>query len=226
MSTEIPTVDLKEWRSADAARRDAITAGVDPALRETGMFLLTGHDVPYAGGEDFRDAGLSFFRLPREAKLRYEIRGQYDNGWREVHHSVGIPDAAVDGGDSSPDLHESFSVGPTRRTGDARFDGLYHPANRWPGELPRLREAADTYTAHMVRVAGEVNALSADLLKLPGDFFNSRARKATWTQNVSWYPAPAELGQVAAPVGGGRVLEPAVAGEAILGKLGVPLTPA
>lgn len=93
MSTQIPTVDLKEWQSAGPDRLDEIASDVDLALRQTGMFLLTGHDVPRASGEDFRDAGLSFFRLPRETKLRYEIQGQYDNGWREVHRNVGIPDA-------------------------------------------------------------------------------------------------------------------------------------
>ncbi|QMU70507.1 isopenicillin N synthase family oxygenase [Streptacidiphilus sp. P02-A3a] len=194
MSTEIPTVDLEEWSSAGPGRREAIASGVDRALRETGMFLLTGHQVPRAEGEEFREAGLSFFRLPREAKLRYEIQGQYDNGWREVHRNVGIPDAADVG--SAPDLHESFYVGPTHRTGDARFDGLFYPANRWPAELPRLREAADAYTGHMVRVAGRVNALLAAVLGQPGSFFNSRARKATWTQNVSWYPALERWGQV------------------------------
>ncbi|WNI16409.1 2-oxoglutarate and iron-dependent oxygenase domain-containing protein [Actinacidiphila sp. ITFR-21] len=330
MSTDIPTVDLQEWRHADLDRLDEIAWAVDLALRETGMFLLTGHDVPRSSGEDLRDAGLSFFRLPRETKLRYEIQGQYDNGWREVHRNVGIPDAAANDDDSAPDLHESFYAGPTHRTGDARADGLFYPANRWPAELPRLRAAADAYTAHMVRVAEQVNSLLADVLELPRDFFNSLSRKATWTQNVSWYPSLARLGQTGtgrmrnaphtdlgtftllnrqpgkgglevwneaegwfppvyardsdtlivilgdlmelwtdgrwralrhrvpaprvdageedeeqvslvfffeadpqalieplpAPVGGGRGMAPAVAGESILGKLGVPLTPA
>lgn len=194
MSTQIPTVDLKEWRSAGPDRLDEIASDVDLALRQTGMFLLTGHDVPRASGEDFRDAGLSFFRLPRETKLRYEIHGQYDNGWREVHRNVGIPDAAGD--DSAADLHESFYVGPTHRTGDPHVDGLFYPANRWPDELPRLRDAADVYTAHMVRVAEQVNGLMADVLRLPRDFFNSLSRLATWTQNVSWYPSLSRLGQV------------------------------
>ncbi len=195
VSTEIPTVDLGEWQRAGAGRREAIAADLDLALRETGAFLLTGHAVPRAGGEEFRDAGLEFFRLPRETKLRYEIQGQYDNGWREVHRNVGIPGAD---GDSAPDLHESFYVGPTHRTGDARFDALFYPANRWPGELPRLRAAADAYTAHMVRVAARVNTLLAELLGQPPDLFTSQARRATWTQNVSWYPAPRRWGQAGA----------------------------
>lgn len=194
MTTEIPSVDLEEWLAADAGERADLLRPVDAALRETGMFLLTGHGVLRARGEDFRQAGLSFFRLPRQAKLGYEIQWQYDNGWREVHRNVGIPAAAADD-TSAPDLHESFYAGPTHRTGETRFDELFYPANRWPAELPQLRATAEAYTGHMVRVAEQVNRMFAELLGQPADFFTSRARRATWTQNVSWYPSLTRLGQ-------------------------------
>ncbi|WP_254645822.1 isopenicillin N synthase family oxygenase [Streptomyces malaysiensis] len=82
---------------------------------------------------------------------------------------------------TAPDLHESFYLGPGIRTGNAVLDRLYYPANHWPEERAALRAAADAYTAHMVRLAGEINVPLATVLGLPEDYFTTRARQATWT---------------------------------------------
>lgn len=125
-----------------------------------------------------------FFSLPREVKARYGIEAAYDSGWLEMHPAGGLgvehepgtePDA------TAPDLHESFYLGPGIRTGNAVLDRLYYPANHWPEERAALRAAADAYTAHMVRLAGEINVPLATVLGLPEDYFTTRARQATWT---------------------------------------------
>ncbi|GAA3637624.1 hypothetical protein GCM10022420_008490 [Streptomyces iranensis] len=45
----------------------------------------------------------------------------------------------------------------------------------------RRGSRADAYTAHMVRLAGEINVLLATVLGLPEDYFTTRARQATRT---------------------------------------------
>jgi validamycin A dioxygenase len=189
---QIPTVDLAEFKAADFARRGEILQEIDSSLRRTGMFLLRGHGVPAGLAKEMRACGRKFFGLPAKQKTRYAVQGRYDNGWT----GPGLLAAAtIEGGDSAPDLHEAFHMGPTHRTGDAEFDALYYPENRWPAEVPELRSVAERYTEHMVRVSLEALELLALILGLPEEFFTSRATQATWTQNVNWYPS---LGTVSA----------------------------
>jgi isopenicillin N synthase-like dioxygenase len=201
VQSKIPVVDLAEWRSASADRRAAVAAELDAALRETGMFLLDGHGVDRAVIDGFRAAAKRFFALPREIKAQYAIEAAYDGGWLEMHPGggVGVPRGEdEDVAAAPPDLHESFYVGPGRETDNSELDRYYYPANRWPTEMPELKAAADAYTAHMVRVAHGINEMLAETLALPADYFTSRATKATWTQNASWYPSLNAVGQVAA----------------------------
>lgn len=182
----IPTIDLTEFKAADSARRGEMFQEIDGSLRRTGMFLLRGHDVPADLAEEMRACGRKFFGLPTEQKARYAVQGRYDNGWTGPGL---LAAAAIEGGDSAPDLHEAFHIGPPHRTGNVEFDALYYPENRWPAEVPELRTVAERYTEHMVRVSLAALEMLALILGLPEEFFTSRARQATWTQNVNWYPS-------------------------------------
>ncbi|MFE9610933.1 isopenicillin N synthase family dioxygenase [Streptomyces sp. NPDC006012] len=198
MKSVIPTVDLDVWQTAGPAQRRAVATGLDRALRETGMFLLSGHGIPSGATAEFRARAREFFALPKERKQRYAIDAPYDSGWLEMHPGggVGVPRAEGEPLPPEPDLHESFYVGPAHRTGDADLDRYCYPANRWPEELPELRRACETYTGHMVRIAEGINRLLAEVLELPADFFTRRATRATWTQNASWYPSLNAVGTV------------------------------
>ncbi|MFH8482801.1 isopenicillin N synthase family dioxygenase [Streptomyces sp. NPDC018055] len=200
MDSAVPVVDLGGWRTASAAEREETAAALDRGLRDTGMFLLTGHGVPETSMQELRARGREFFALPSEAKRPYAIGAPYESGWLEMHPGggVGVPRAEGAEAAAPPDLHESFYSGPSYRSGDEALDRYCYPPNRWPdGELPGLRRAVETYTDHMRRVAQALNELFAQVLGLPGDFFTSRATRATWTQNVSWYPSLASVGTVA-----------------------------
>jgi isopenicillin N synthase-like dioxygenase len=183
---QIPTIDLAEFRDADSARRREISQEIDSSLQRTGMFLLRGHSVPANLAEEMRACGRKFFGLPAEQRYRYAVQGPYDNGWTGPGL---LAAAAIEGGDSTPDLHEAFHMGPTHRTGNVAFDALYYPENRWPTEVPEFRAVAERYTEHMVRVSLQMLELLAGILDIPADFFTSRANRATWTQNVNWYPS-------------------------------------
>jgi validamycin A dioxygenase len=191
--TLIPTIDLAEWKAAGTVRRSEMSDAIDISLRRTGMFLLRGHGVPADLSEEMRACGRAFFSLSAEQKEKYAVQGRYDNGWTGPGL---LAAAAIEGGDSAPDLHEAFHMGPTHRTGNAEFDALYYPRNRWPTQVPGLRAVAEKYTDHMVRVSLEVLTMLAGILGLPGDFFTSQASRATWTQNVNWYPPLAAVGAV------------------------------
>jgi validamycin A dioxygenase len=190
---QVPTIDFAEWNAAGQARRSEMSRKIDASLRRTGMFLLRGHDVPPALTEEMRACGRAFFALSAERKARYAVRGRYDNGWTGPGL---LAAAAIEGSEAAPDLHEAFHMGPTYRTGDAEFDALYYPRNRWPDEVPGLRAVAERYTGHMVRVSLQVFTMLATILGLPEDFFAAKATRATWTQNVNWYPPLMTVGAV------------------------------
>ncbi|GAA4958746.1 isopenicillin N synthase family dioxygenase [Actinoplanes utahensis] len=194
MTTRIPTLDLHDWRSASPARRAAITTELDAALRRTGMFLLAGHDIPAETTARMRTTGRAFMGLPAERKKAYAVGRPYDNGWRGLGAlqagAVGDPD----GGSGAPDLHEAFHTGPEHRTGDPAFDRRYYPANKWPAEVPGLREVTVEYTARLNRISLELLGVLAATLGIEEDFFSSRSQRATWTQNVNWYPPLSMVG--------------------------------
>ncbi|MEW2545129.1 2-oxoglutarate and iron-dependent oxygenase domain-containing protein [Streptomyces sp. NPDC047002] len=200
MESAIPTVDLRAWRTASPQERRATATALDRALRETGMFLLEGHGVPRETMDELRARGREFFALPYEAKAPYAIGAPYESGWLEMHPGGGVGVAREEGEEptAEPDLHESFYAGPAYRSGDEAADRYSYPPNRWPDPvLPALRPAVETYTGHMQRVALALNVLFAEVLGLPEDFFSRRATRATWTQNVSWYPSLTSVGEVA-----------------------------
>jgi validamycin A dioxygenase len=190
---QIPIIDFAEWTSADRVRREEIAQEIDDSLRRTGMFLLRGHGVPATLAEEMRAYGREFFSLSDEQKRKYGVQGRYDNGWTGPGL---LSAAAIEGAKGAPDLHEAFHMGPTHRTGNAEFDTLYYPENRWPAEVPGLRAVADQYTAHMVRISLQMMELLAAVLGVAEDYFTSRAQQATWTQNVNWYPPLTTVGTV------------------------------
>ncbi|MGP2436185.1 isopenicillin N synthase family dioxygenase [Streptomyces sp. JW3] len=194
MSRDIPILDLTEWQAADADDRAGTAAALDTALRETGLFLLRGHGIPQDLTDRTRARGREFFALPAETKRQYAVSRPYDNGWR----GLGALDVgAVDGQAGTPDLHEAYHVGPSHTTGDSSFDARYYPRNKWPRQQPALRDTVLEYTGHMTRVAHEVLTVLAAVLGLPEEFFTSRSQRATWTQNVNWYPSLRTVGGVA-----------------------------
>lgn len=194
MTTSVPIVDLEAWRTADVEDRAALAEIIDGVLRTTGVFLLAGHGVPAELTARMRTTGRVFFDLPWEQKEPHAVQRPHDNGWRGLGKQQG---AATGGTGGAPDLHEAFHIGPNHRTGDDAFDALYFPANKWPAELPELRETALAYTGHMTRVAGSVMEMLAEVLGLESSFFTSRCVRATWTQSVNWYPSLETVGEPA-----------------------------
>lgn len=194
MANTVPTLDLHAWQAANLFERKQMAAELDNALRQTGMFLLRGHDVPAELTERMRSQGRDFFRLPVRDKKKYGVDRPYDNGWRGLGE---LQVGALYGEKNAPDLHEAYHVGPTHKTGVASHDALYYPANKWPSEVPQLRKTATEYTAHMVRATLQVLEVFAEVLNLRPDFFSSEADHATWTQNVNWYPSLKSVGGVA-----------------------------
>ena len=189
----IPTLDLEEWTAADGARRARIAADLDAALRQTGIFLLRGHGVPSPLTDGMRAEGRKIFALSPGARAKLAVARPYDNGLRGLG---ALQVGAVEGVVNPPDLHEAFHTGPNHRTGDAAFDARYYPENKWPDEPPGFQRTNEEYTGHMVRISLRIMEVLAAVLSLPEDHFTRQSQRATWTQNVNWYPSLESLGTI------------------------------
>jgi isopenicillin N synthase-like dioxygenase len=193
VTTTIPIFDIGAWRAADAAERVGMAAELDAALRKTGMFLLRGHGIAPELTDRMRREGHELMLLPVEQKQQYMVARPYDNGWRGLG---ALQASAVDGVVAAPDLHEAFHMGPDHRTGDDAFDWQYYPDNKWPAEMPHFQATATEYTANMTRVSLDMLEVFAAVLGVEADFFSSVSQRATWTQNVNWYPSLRTVGSV------------------------------
>ncbi|WP_395105057.1 isopenicillin N synthase family dioxygenase [Actinomadura sp. SCN-SB] len=193
MNSEIPVFDLAEWRAADSGERRRMARSLDAGLKTMAVFQLRGHGVPSTLADELRAGGRSFFRLPVEEKNKYQVGRPYDNGWRGLgaHHAT-----ALEGAAGAPDLHEVFHIGPELKTGRQEFDALYYPANKWPPNLPEFKSAADRYIECMLALTRDLLTVLAQALGVADDFFVAQSQRATWTQNVQWYPSLRTVGKI------------------------------
>ena len=100
----VPVIDLTPWHAGDETARAAVAAQVDAALRTTGFFLITGHGVPDGLRAQVRAQAREFFALPSEVKKQYaDVPG--GRGWLPPGAEA---DGQADGGESPPDMKESF----------------------------------------------------------------------------------------------------------------------
>jgi len=175
----IPVVDLASAPPAVLAQR------IDAALRGTGFFALTGHEVPADVVGAAFDAGHRFFALPEGVKARWHIdlqRGQrgFDPvGWQALDPA------------QPPDLKESFYTGVEAIA-----------ANAWPDEtlVPGFRAACERYAAAMDALARRLMGLFEVALQLPAGHFDAFMRHPTCTTRLLHYPpqpaaaAPGQIG--------------------------------
>lgn len=150
MDPSIPVVDLQDFRSPDAARRDRFVRALGDALVDTGFFALVNHGVDLDLVDRAYGIADRFFALPEAQKRRYEepaLKGQrgYSSLGRE--HAKDHP---------VPDLKEFWHVGrdlPPDHALQSRY-----PKNLWVAELP---EFEPTFRA----LFGQLDGCAIDLLK-------------------------------------------------------------
>ena len=168
----------------DLSAQDAVLAGIDAALRESGFFAVRAWRAAALFDAAF-DASQRFFALAEGDKKRWHIdgwpikRGFDPIGWQSL--DVGMP----------PDVKESFYTGNT---------GL--GPNQWPDEtlVHGFRAANEAYSAAMQQVALRLMGLFAQALGMADHAFDGYMRDPTCTTRLLHYPpqpvsaAPGQIG--------------------------------
>lgn len=129
MSTlAIPTVDLEDLRSADAARVDAACGAIREAFGRYGLAYVKGHGVDAGAVTRMYDGFRAITRRPTAEKEPYARKADwYQRGWTPPNTEV----AVAAGG--QPDFKECWFAAPYERDAElaAQYPELF-PGNVWP----------------------------------------------------------------------------------------------
>lgn len=165
-SLGIPSVDLLQFTQGNAEERAAFVAALGAAFSQVGFVAVKNHGLTQAQTDDLYREVKSFFDLPLETKLGYEIpelAGQrgYTSFGRE--HAKGMAEA---------DLKEFWHFGQDKIESD--FIASNYPANMYVKELPEFNRVG-METFHLLEDAGR-NLLKAIALylNLEENYFDSR----------------------------------------------------
>jgi isopenicillin N synthase-like dioxygenase len=188
----IPTIDLEQFRSGDAAGRDAMIRTLGEGLQEFGFLNVESHGVDGDLVRRVYDHWRRFFELSEETKEKYAgveggARGFTPFG---VEHAKGKAQA---------DLKEFWHVGQELPAGHPLAS--HYPGNLWPDEVPGIREATLDLYRSLERTAREILHALAFYFDLPEATFSRMMEDGNSILRVIHYPevpADAEAGAVRA----------------------------
>ncbi|MBX3212585.1 MAG: isopenicillin N synthase family oxygenase [Labilithrix sp.] len=163
----IPTVDLEDLRSEDAARVRAAHAAIREAFGTYGLAYVKNHGVDQAGVARVFEGFRAFTKRPADEKEHFARRADwFQRGWTPPNTEV-----AVAGG-GQPDFKECYFAAPYEREPElaSQYPELF-PENVWPEDAGAWRE---DYLA-MGRALHEAGAAllrgAASALDLPAGSF-------------------------------------------------------
>ena len=127
----IPSIDLSDFLSDDAARKENFIQALGKAYQEVGFVAVKNHGVPDALIEDLYTCVQQFFSLPLEQKRNYEIA---ELAGQRGYTSFGKEHAK---GSDEPDLKEFFQYGQVPRD---NYKEEEYPANVQVGQVAHFNE--------------------------------------------------------------------------------------
>jgi isopenicillin N synthase-like dioxygenase len=201
---DFPIVDISSYRSDSMNSKQSLARTVDEVCRQTGFLAIVGHGIPSQTTAAAWHAGRCFFDLPLEQKLEVGMPySDYPYGYAPLRTEML---AGSIGKHTPPDLKESFSIGPLRRSVDSSVDDdqesvFRYAPNQWPRKPAELRAAWSAYYEEMEKLAATMMRIFALALELPENFFADKIDRHTSAMRALNYPdlsAPPVPGQLRA----------------------------
>ncbi|MBK8170105.1 MAG: isopenicillin N synthase family oxygenase [Sandaracinaceae bacterium] len=182
-SVSIPTVDLEDIVSSDAARQARATAAIREAFGVYGLIYIRNHPVDAKSLEVFYQSFREFCARPEEEKRKLARPDLwYQRGWTPPNTEVAV---AAQG---QPDFKECYFAVPLAvdPNAAAQYPELY-PENIWPNDAALFKE---TY----LRLGRELHDTGITLLRgcaralsLPDDIFAKATEGAPHVTRVLNY---------------------------------------
>ena len=127
----IPVVDLADFLSGDAEKKQAFVNALGEAYETVGFVSVKNHGIPDELIKKLYDEVQRFFSLPLQKKKEYEIEGL---AGQRGYTSFGKEHAK---GSEAPDLKEFFQFGQTIENGNPVIEE--YPENVDVKEIPAFK---------------------------------------------------------------------------------------
>lgn len=175
----IPTIDLNDYTSSDAAARERLVKTLGDGLVEFGFLNVEGHGIDSSLIRGTYDLWQRFFEQPEEVKRQYAGVEGGARGYTpfRVEHAKDNP---------LPDLKEFWHVGQEPPEGHP-FRQEY-PPNVWPQEIPEIRQPTLRLYTSLERVAENLLRALADYFDLPRETFASMMAVGNSILRIIHYP--------------------------------------
>ena len=165
----IPSLDLADFRSGDAARKARFVQQLGEAYQTIGFIALKNHGLNDEQTQQLYADVQAFFQLPDEAKQRYEnpeLAGQRGYISKGKEHAKGR---------NTGDLKEFYHVGQEVEDGTDPIKND-DPANIWPAEVPGFQKSTFMAYRTLESAGQDVLRAIALYLHLPENYFDDKVK--------------------------------------------------
>jgi len=166
--SEIPSLDLADFSSGNAARKNKFVADLGEAYNNIGFVAIRNHYLTDALSEKLYSVIKKFYALPDSVKQKYEIpglAGQRGYIGKGKEHAKGR---------NTGDLKEFYHVGQEVTDNDPIKNE--YPDNIWPEELPEFKEIALDVYQRLEKTGVQMLRAIALYLGLPENYFDAKVK--------------------------------------------------
>lgn len=179
---EIPSLDLADFLSGDAARKQQFVQALGQAYTNIGFVAIKNHGLSPALTDNLYNVIKRFFALPDEVKLKYarpDLAGQRGYTPKGKEHAKGR---------STGDLKEFYHVGqPLKKKTQSVIED--YPDNVWPEEIPEMDEICIRAYQTLERAGKNMLNAIALYLGLEEDYFENKVRNGnSILRPIHYYP--------------------------------------
>lgn len=181
MSTRsIPLVDLDKYRSGDEEQKKEFVKELGDAFHYVGFVGVINHGIPEDLVDAFYASAKSFFSLPEEVKLKYQIAGM---AGQRGYTAFGREHAKQS---DVPDLKEFFQIG--QEVGPDHPKTSEYPDNVPVGERPEFLELGMQLYREFEKSGSDLLRAIADHLDLDHDYFDAQINGGSSILRAIHYP--------------------------------------
>lgn len=176
----IPVVDLSDFLSDDASRKQKFVQQLGSAYETVGFVAVSNHGIPDTLIAELYEYVQQFFSLPLEKKRKYEVPGL---AGQRGYTSFGKEHAK---GSEAPDLKEFFQYG--QEVEDGEVMGEYYPPNVQVEELPQFNPTIYKAYRHFEKSGGALLSAIAIHLGLEENYFQPHVHNGNSILRCIHYP--------------------------------------